>query len=61
MAFFHVTDGPEPRLTVNEHWWLYIAVTVPLTVLVLAVWLGWMRWKRLGMPKDAELEVLGDE
>ena len=60
MVFFHVTDGPEPRLTVNPYWWLYVAVTVPLTALVLAAWLGWMRWKRRGMPNEAEIAVLGE-
>ena len=27
---------------VTPHAWLYLAVTLPLTVLVLSVWVGWV-------------------
>ncbi|KAI9880078.1 MAG: hypothetical protein M1830_005610 [Pleopsidium flavum] len=55
MVFFHVGEEPSPQLSVNSHWWLYVAVTIPLTGLVLAVWAGWLRWKSRAMPKDKEL------
>ena len=27
-----------------DRWWLYVALTLPLTVLVIAIWLIWQSW-----------------
>ncbi|KAL9035534.1 MAG: hypothetical protein Q9214_006536, partial [Letrouitia sp. 1 TL-2023] len=42
MAFFGAGDQ---GLDVNSSWWLYVAVTLPLTALVIGLWPGWLRWK----------------
>jgi hypothetical protein len=44
MGFFHF-DGEVDRLRVSSSWWLYPVVTVPLTVTIFGVWMGWMKWK----------------
>jgi Mg2+ and Co2+ transporter CorA len=32
----------------NAHWWLYVAITLPLTILVVVVWGMWFRWTKPG-------------
>jgi len=39
-------DYGEDGLHVSTKWWVLLATTIPLTIVVFAVWLGW-RWKRL--------------
>ncbi|KAI9861048.1 MAG: hypothetical protein M1813_005477 [Trichoglossum hirsutum] len=45
MAFFNYspTATSSESFTVSRNWWLYIAVTVPLTLGVFAVWDAWRR------------------
>lgn len=43
-GFFHF-DGKAGQLQVSSSWWLYPAVTVPLTVTIFGIWMGWMKWK----------------
>ena len=58
MPFFK-TDG---RFSVSKWFGLYVAVTVPLTVLVIVIWLFWQRILSRGLrmkkAKDPERDVL---
>ena len=45
MTFFQVEQDDEHTLKVSSNWWLYVVVTVPLTVAVLIAWIIWLRWK----------------
>ena len=38
-------DGKADQLRVSPSWRLYPAVTVPLTVTIFGIWMGWMKWK----------------
>ena len=38
MGFFHFGSGDDLYLTVAPQWWLYVAVTLPLTIAVLTFW-----------------------
>lgn len=31
----------------NARWWLYIAITIPLTVLVTGAWWGWLNYSEV--------------
>lgn len=46
MPFFGASDGngQGEGFDVSQWFWLYVVITVPLTVLVLLVWLVWQRW-----------------
>jgi hypothetical protein len=33
--------------TVSHHFWVYWALSVPMTVVTLVVWFWWNRWARL--------------
>ncbi|KAL8745835.1 MAG: hypothetical protein Q9190_002064 [Brigantiaea leucoxantha] len=46
MVFFTVSStGAETRFSVNSKWWIYLSATIPLTMVTVAVWLGWVKWK----------------
>ena len=45
MVFFQVEQDDKHALKVSPNWWLYVAVTIPLTVAVLIAWIIWLRWK----------------
>jgi hypothetical protein len=38
--------GPD-GLNVSKQWWILPATTIPLMILVFAVWVGW-QWMRFG-------------
>lgn len=44
MVFFSVTESGSSGIRVSPTWWLYLAITVPLTALVMILWFGWLRW-----------------
>ncbi|KDR80212.1 hypothetical protein GALMADRAFT_242505 [Galerina marginata CBS 339.88] len=52
MVFFN-TDGNN-SLSVGPQWWLFPAITIPLTLLVFAIWLLWKRHRN-----QTTLEPLG--
>ena len=67
---FRPDDGNHVNITVSPQWWLYLVVTLPLTVVVLGAWNVWLRWKeerirneypRLGWDESSEesVELLG--
>ena len=37
-------NGSE-SLLVGSQWWLFPAITIPLTILVFAVWVSWQRYR----------------
>lgn len=45
MTFFQVEQDDKHALKVSPNWWLYVVVTVPLTVAVLMAWIIWLRRK----------------
>jgi hypothetical protein len=56
MVFFHMEDRDGfTKFTVNSYWWLYVAVTIPLTVVVGLTWY-WML-KRQGYDKLQKLAM----
>ena len=54
MVFFTSDTGSASGLRVTPLWWIYLAVTVPLTLITVGVWLGWLRWVRVGKIQDEE-------
>lgn len=62
MPFFHVGTEDEVKLVVDGQWWLYLAVTIPLTVMVFTLWWAWPRMMQIGrivtvMSKAESLKV----
>ena len=45
MVFFEVDQNGGREIKVASSIWLYVAITVPLTVVVLVLWLVWLNWK----------------
>ena len=47
MVFFDTktTGNGSQSLLVGSQWWLFPAITVPLTILVFAVWVLWQRYR----------------
>jgi uncharacterized membrane protein len=46
MVFFHLEDRNDyTTFAVNPYWWLYLAVTIPLTILVGLAWYWMLKWK----------------
>lgn len=41
----------------TPHAWIYLAVALPLTVTVVALWLAWLRWNRLLRQRDDRAEA----
>lgn len=41
----------------TPHAWIYLAVALPLTITVVALWLVWIRWTRLLRQRDDRGEV----
>jgi membrane protein implicated in regulation of membrane protease activity len=39
-------DYAETGLRVSGKWWVLLAVTIPLTIVVFVVWLLWLRFRR---------------
>ncbi|KAL8661329.1 MAG: hypothetical protein Q9202_005694 [Teloschistes flavicans] len=54
MVFFTVDSGRSSKLRVNPYWWVYLAATIPLTMLTVGAWLGWLRWVRWKRLQDEE-------
>lgn len=40
-------EGGPSSFIVSRHFWVYWALSVPMTVVTLAVWFWWNRWTRL--------------
>ena len=47
-------------MIIRQQWWLFPAITVPLTILVFAAWLLWQRY-RLGVNQITDIEHAGEQ
>jgi len=47
MVFFDSksNESGSELLTVARQWWLFPAITIPLTILVFAIWVAWQRYR----------------
>ena len=54
MVFFTTDAGSASGIRVTPLWWVYLAVTIPLTMITIAVWLGWLRLVRARKKYDEE-------
>ena len=54
MVFFSADSGSASGLRVTPLWWIYLAVTIPLTMVTVRVWLGWLRRVRVSKTYDEE-------
>ncbi|KAL8933822.1 MAG: hypothetical protein Q9216_006197 [Gyalolechia sp. 2 TL-2023] len=54
MVFFSTESISASGFQVNPLWWIYLVVTIPLTMLTVGVWLGWLRWVRRRRVQDEE-------
>ena len=65
MGFFSTSQGTDGQATllISKNWWLYVAISVPLTVLCLGFMGGWnmltYRKGRARPPPPADLETVG--
>jgi hypothetical protein len=62
MVFFHIVDQDgHTAFAVNSYWWLYLAVTIPLTATVAGLWYWMLKRKgstklRMQKPESLDLE-----
>jgi hypothetical protein len=62
MVFFHLEDGSgHTAFAVNSYWWLYLAVTIPLTIIVGLAWYQMLKRKGYGKPRTPAMDTLGVE
>ncbi|KAL8911137.1 MAG: hypothetical protein Q9171_003628 [Xanthocarpia ochracea] len=61
MVFFTVESGPGSGFRVNSLWWVYLAVTIPLTMLTVGVWRGWLGMVRRSRIQDEEIVGLKEK
>ena len=54
MVFFTADSGSASGFRVTPLWWIYLAVTIPLTMVTVGVWLGWLKWVRVSKIRDEE-------
>lgn len=52
---FHQDSKNHVNISVAPEWWLYLAVTLPFTVVVLGTWNGWLWWKERSVDEDTRL------
>ena len=59
MTFFHLegTDG-NTKFAVNSHWWLYLAVAIPLTIAVGLAWFWMLKRKGYNQIRAPTIKVL---
>ncbi|KAL8728687.1 MAG: hypothetical protein Q9166_005251 [cf. Caloplaca sp. 2 TL-2023] len=58
MAFFNFNEDGTRTMRVSPVWWLYVVITVPLTALVLGLWVGWLRWSMRSMKPQLRVSDL---
>ena len=46
MPLFRWDDQPDSHSLTSRYFWVYWALSIPLTLLTVGVWLAWMRWQR---------------
>jgi hypothetical protein len=68
MVFFDskTTESGRKLLIIGQQWWLFPAITIPLTILVFGVWLLWQRYRHrihfdaLGVDQITDIEQAGE-
>ena len=60
MVFFHADTDTSKTLGVSSQWWLYLAVTVPLTIIVFGSWVVWLQW-RMRVKREGDVRRNEDE
>ena len=62
MAFFHLegNDG-DTKFAVNSHWWLYLAVTIPLTLGVVVAWYAMVKRRPYIKMRNPTSQILDPE
>ena len=47
MIFFDTktNDNGSESIIVGRQWWLFPAITIPLTIFVFALWVAWQRYR----------------
>ena len=59
MAFFHLEDRSSgTEFAVNSYWWLYLAVTIPLTIVVGLAWYQMLKRKGYGKQQTPAMGLL---
>lgn len=58
MPMFHWND--DQASLVMRQFWIYWAVVIPLTVLVVLIWLGWWYWRSVRREYDEDTSPLQD-
>jgi hypothetical protein len=62
MVFFHLEDGSgHTTFAVNSFWWLYLVVTIPLTIVVGLAWYQMLKRKGYGKLQTLVMDSLGVE
>lgn len=62
MVFFHLEDGSgHTTFAVNSFWWLYLVVTIPLTIVVGFAWYQMLKRKGYGKLQARAMDSLGVE
>lgn len=44
MAFFDYQNG---EVVMAHDWWLFVATTIPITIILIAIWRIWLSWTDL--------------
>jgi hypothetical protein len=60
MAFFNFQqdNNGQQQLQVSDRWWYFLAATIPLTIVVFAVWIT---WQKIRARKFKEQDVLAQD
>jgi len=60
MSFFSNEEDEKGhhRVVLGSQWWLFVAVTVPLTVIVFGTWILWQRYRNRTESRRLEVERL---
>jgi hypothetical protein len=56
-SFFSTTNNS--RIAVSSQFWLYWAIVLPLTGIVLIVWLSWLRVEKIRARREESEQVGG--
>ena len=48
MVFFDTkaNESGNESIIVGRQWWLFPAITIPLSILVFGLWVGWQRYRK---------------
>lgn len=45
-TLIHPDDTGQTKLAVTPQWWYFVAITLPLTIIIFLIWMVWQRWER---------------